>query len=128
MSDPKHTSTEKYLEAILILSRTRPVVRCIDIAKLLGLNKSSVSFAIKNLREQQYITVTEDKFIYFTELGREIAESVYERNEVLRDWLIRIGVDHDTATRDADRIKHVISPESIEAIKKTVGSDTHKQL
>jgi Mn-dependent DtxR family transcriptional regulator len=122
MNEPKQASTEKYLEAILILSRTRPVVRGIDIARKLDLNKSSVSSALKNLREQQYITVTEDKFIYFTERGREIAESVYERNEVLRDWLIGIGVDKETAALDASRIKYVISTKSIEAIKKLICS------
>jgi Mn-dependent DtxR family transcriptional regulator len=117
MNEHRQASVEKYLETILILSQTRPVVRCVDIAKKLGLNKSSVSFALKNLREKQYITVNEDKFIYFTEHGREIAESVYERNEVLRGWLIGIGVDKETAAEDANRIKHVISEKSIEAIK-----------
>jgi Mn-dependent DtxR family transcriptional regulator len=47
---------------------------------------------------------------------------------VLRDWLIGIGVDQQTAAKDASRIKHVISPKSIEAIKKTGGSKPRKQL
>jgi Mn-dependent DtxR family transcriptional regulator len=117
MNEHKQTSVEKYLEAILILSRTRPVVRCVDIANKLSLSKSSVSFALKNLKEKHYITVNEDKFIYLTEHGREIAELVYERNEVLHNWLIGIGVDKETAAEDANRIKYVISAKSIEAIK-----------
>jgi Mn-dependent DtxR family transcriptional regulator len=117
MNDRKKEAMERYLETILILSRSRPVVRCVDIAEELGVNKSSVSFALKNLREEQYITVTKEKFIYFTDRGREIAETVYERREVLRDWLIGLGVDRQTAAEDASRIKHVVSKESFAAIK-----------
>jgi Mn-dependent DtxR family transcriptional regulator len=117
MNDRKKETTERYLEMILILSKSRPVVRCVDIAEALGVNKSSVSLALKNLREGQYITVTKEKFIYFTDRGREIAETIFERDEILRDWLTGIGVDDQTASEDASRMKHVISTESIEAIK-----------
>jgi Mn-dependent DtxR family transcriptional regulator len=117
MSSCKKDTVETYLEAILILSRRKPVVRCVDIAEELGINKSSVSLALKNLREDQYITVTQEKFIYFTDRGRAIAETIFERNEILRDWLTGIGVDDQTAVEDARRIKHVISAKSIEAIK-----------
>jgi Mn-dependent DtxR family transcriptional regulator len=120
MNNCKKESIERYLETILILSKSRPVVRCVDIAEELGVNKSSVSLALKNLREEHYITVTKEKFIYFTDRGRTIAEMIFERNEILRDWLIGIGVDQKIATEDARRIKHVISTESIEAIKNTL--------
>jgi Mn-dependent DtxR family transcriptional regulator len=120
MNNRKKETTERYLETILVLSKSRPVVRCVDIAEELGVNKSSVSLALKNLREEQYITVTKEKFIYFTDRGRAIAEMILERNEILRDWLIGIGVDHKIAAEDARRMKHVISAESIEAIRHTL--------
>ena len=59
-------SAENYLETILILSKTRPVVRSVDIAEELGFKKSSVSVAMKNLREKAHITVTKEGFIYLT--------------------------------------------------------------
>ena len=111
-------SAENYLETILILSKKKPVVRSVDIAKELGYKKSSVSVAMKHLREKEHITVTKEGFIYLTDSGREIAEMIYERHEFLRDWLIRLGVDEATATEDACRMEHVISRESFEAIKK----------
>lgn len=110
-------SAENYLETILMLSKIRPVVRAVDIANHLGFKKSSVSIAMKNLRQKEHITVTEDGFIYLTESGRAIAEMIYERHELLSSWLIRLGVDEETATEDACRIEHVISKESFEAIK-----------
>lgn len=113
-------SAENYLETILILSKQLPVVRSVDVANELGFKKSSVSIAMKNLREKQHITVTDAGFIYLTESGRAIAEMIYERHQLLSAWLIQLGVDEKVATADACKIEHVISAESFEAIKKHV--------
>ncbi len=113
-------SAENYLETILILSKKLPVVRGVDISNELGFKKSSVSIAMKNLREKQHITVTDAGYIYLTESGLEIAEMIYERHQFLSSWLMRLGVDEKIATEDACRIEHVISKESFEAIKKYV--------
>ena len=111
-------SAEDYLETILMLSKKLPVVRSVDIANELGFKKSSVSIAMKNLREKNHITVTDAGFIYLTDSGKEIAEMIYERHEFLSNWLISLGVPSETATEDACKIEHVISKESFEAIKK----------
>ncbi len=113
-------SAENYLETILILSKKRPVVRSVDIAEELGFKKSSVSVAMKNLREKNHITVTKEGFIYLTESGLEIAEMIYERHEVLSQWFIRLGVNPKTAVEDACRIEHDLSAESFDAIKKYI--------
>ena len=113
-------SAENYLETILILSKSHPVVRSVDVATELDFKKSSVSVAMKNLREKNHITVTDAGFIYLTESGREIAEMIYERHRLLSDWLIRLGVSEETANEDACRMEHVISAESFEAIKRHV--------
>ena len=111
-------STENYLETILMLSKQLPVVRSVDIANELGFTKPSVSIAMKNLREKQYITVTEAGFIYLTDAGKEIAERIYERHELITSGLIKLGVDKEIAEEDACKIEHVISAESFAAIKK----------
>ena len=113
-------SSENYLETILMLSKTLPVVRGVDIANHLGFKKSSVSVAMKNLREKKHITVTDAGYIYLTDSGREIAEMIYERHEFISKWLISLGVPEEIALEDACRIEHVISKESFEAIKKHV--------
>ena len=113
-------SAENYLETILILSKKKPVVRSVDIANELGFKKSSVSIAMKNLREKNQITVTEEGYIYLTEEGTRIAEMIYERHERISEWLISIGVPEEIAIEDACRIEHVISPESFQAIKEKV--------
>ncbi|MBR4083979.1 MAG: metal-dependent transcriptional regulator [Lachnospiraceae bacterium] len=110
-------SAENYLETILMLSKVRPVVRSVDIAEELGYKKSSISVAMKNLREKEHITVTKEGFIYLTDTGKEIAEMIYERHELLTKWLISLGVDEAIASEDACKIEHVLSTESFEAIK-----------
>lgn len=111
-------SAENYLETILMLSKQLPVVRSVDIANELGFKKSSVSIAMKNLREKNHITVTDAGYIYLTESGKEIADMIYERHELLTSWLIRLGVPQDIAAEDACKVEHVLSKESFEAIKK----------
>lgn len=113
-------SSENYLETILILSKQLPVVRSVDIANELGFKKPSVSIAMKNLREKKYITVTDAGFIYLTDSGKEIAEMIYERHEVLSKWLEQIGVPKEIASEDACKIEHDLSKESFEAIKKYI--------
>ena len=119
-------SAENYLETILMLSRKLPVVRSVDIANELGFKKPSVSIAMKNLRQKEYITVTDAGFIYLTESGKTIAESVYEKHEFLSNWLQQIGVDETIASEDACKIEHVISQTSFEAIKEYVKKCTCK--
>ena len=113
-------SAENYLETILILGKKHPSVRSVDIAEELGFKKSSVSVAMKNLREKGHIVVSKEGFITLTDSGLAIAEMIYERHELLSAWLTRLGVDPETAAEDACRIEHVISAESFEAIKRHI--------
>lgn len=116
-------SAENYLETILMLSKVRPVVRSVDIAEELGYKKSSISVAMKHLREAEHITVTKEGFIYLTDSGRNIAEMIFERHELLTTWLMRLGVSEKTASEDACRIEHDISQESFEAIKNYISKN-----
>lgn len=119
-------SAENYLETILILSNSHPVVRSVDVAAELGFKKSSVSVAMKKLRENNHILVSPEGYITLTETGKEIADRIYERHTLLSSWLEQLGVDPKTAVNDACRIEHVISAESFEAIKRHIQEKTSK--
>lgn len=110
-------SAENYLETILILKNRLGVVRSIDIVNELGYYKPSVSIAMKRLRESNHIEMNEEGYISLTEKGLYIAEKIYERHQVLSNYLIALGVDEKIALEDACRIEHVISEESFEKIK-----------
>ena len=126
MSNELNESAENYLETILILSQKLPVVRSVDIANELGFKKSSVSVAMKNLREKEHIKVDEQGFIHLTPSGLEIANMIYERHTLLSSWLIHLGVPADVAAADACKMEHVISKESFEAIKRHVYENNGK--
>lgn len=115
-----HESAENYLETILILKERVGYVRSIDIATELEFTKPSVSVAMRNLRENGYISVDRDGYITLLPEGKTIAEKMYERHQFISDWLISLGVPESTAVEDACRIEHVISEESFEALRKYV--------
>lgn len=110
-------SGEMYLETILILSQSRPIVRAIDISEYMNFSKPSVSRAMGLLKEDGYVVSDADGYLTLTESGREIAEKIYERHKVLADCLIQLGVDPETAAEDACKIEHDISDTSFAAIK-----------
>ena len=115
-------SAENYLETILVLKERNGTVRSVDIAAEMGFSKPSVSVAMRNLREQECITMGDDGLISLTDKGRSIAESVYERHTLFTQWLVSLGVDQTIAAQDACRIEHVLCKETFEAIKRHVES------
>ena len=119
-------SGEMYLETIYILLKKTNDVRSMDIAEYMNFSKPSVSRAVGLLKEGEYITVDKDGFITLTDSGKEIAAKIYERHTMLTDFLIRLGVEEETAAADACKIEHDISDRSFEAIKKHVFGNLNK--
>lgn len=113
-----YESGEMYLETILTLSNKLEVVRSIDVVREMNYSKPSVSNAMKHLKEDGYILVDDNGYITLTQVGREIAEKIYDRHTTLTQMFITLGVDDITASEDACRIEHIISDKSFNAIKK----------
>lgn len=84
----------------------------------MGFSKPSVSNAMKKLRAEGYITVTDRSKIALTEAGRKVAEATYERHCVIAASLMRIGVSEKTALEDACRMEHIISEETFACMKR----------
>ena len=123
MNHNKHKSEESvqdYLETIYILSKEKAQVRSIDIANALSYSKPSVSVAMKNLRTNGYIEVSDAGYITLTESGQTIAYAVFERHSLMTKFLVHLGVDPEIAKEDACMMEHDISEESFEALKKHI--------
>ena len=103
-----HASGEDYLEAILMLQKKSGMVR---------FSKPSISHAVGVLRDGGFLTVDKDGFLHLTDIGREIAEKIYERHRFFTEQLVAAGVDQETAEQDACRIEHAISEESFQKLK-----------
>ena len=114
-----HASGEDYLEAILVLQKEKGMVRSVDVARHMEVSKPSVCHAVATLQDGGFLTMDEDHFLHLTDVGRGVAEKIYERHCFFTEQLIAAGVDLETAERDACRIEHVISTESFEHLKKS---------
>ena len=113
-----HASGEDYLETIFLLHKKMGMVRSVDVARHMGVSKPSVCVAVNTLKDGGFLTMDEDHFLHLTDVGREVAEKIYERHCFFTEQLIAAGVDPETAEVDACRIEHVISNESFERLKK----------
>ena len=111
-----HKSAEDYLEQILILLESKGYARSVDIAEALDVKKPSVSVAMKKLRENGYVFMDKRSRISLTDKGYPIARRTYERHKTLTRFLVRLGVDEETARKDACRMEHALSNESFDAI------------
>ena len=117
MSKIYNESEEMYLETILILREEKTSVRAIDISNRMGFSRASVSRAVQNLKNKGYIDVLENDAIILLKKGEEYANNVYEKHRLLTEFLEKIGVKDKVAEEDACKIEHVISEETIQAIK-----------
>ena len=119
-----HASGEDYLETILVLQKKLGMVRSVDVARHLEVSKPSVSHAVATLRDGGFLMMDEDHLLHLTDVGREVAEKIYERHCFFTEQLITAGVDPKTAEADACRIEHIISDESFDRLKE---ADAQKQ-
>ena len=110
-------SAEMYLETIYMLSKKSQVVRSVDVAESMGYSKPSVSRAVSILKNNGYLVMNKDSSLVLTEIGIQTAEKIYERHNVLTEFLVAIGVERETASEDACKIEHVISDSTLNAIK-----------
>ena len=130
MEKKRHTtaSGEDYLEAILVLRKQKGMVRSVDVARHMGVSKPSVCVAVNTLKDGGFLTMDEDHFLHLTDVGREVAEKIYERHCFFTEQLIAAGVDPRTAEADACRIEHNISMESFEKLRDYYSSQKEKQF
>ena len=110
-------SGEMYLETILVLSQKMPAVRAIDIGEYMGYSKPSVSRAMGLLKKGALICVDRDGYITLTDDGRAVAEKIYSRHTLLKDFLSSIGIPEEIAAEDACKMEHYISDTTFNAIK-----------
>ena len=113
-------SAEDYLETMLMLQQELGYIRSIDVADRMGVTKPSVSYAVKRLRENGYITMDPDGPLHLTETGLAIARRIFERHELLIRVLTALGVSPETAREDACKIEHDLSDETFAAIRKHI--------
>ena len=112
------------MEAILVLHKKIGMVRSVDIARYMEVTKPSVCVAVNTLKDGGFLIMDENHFLHLTDIGREVAEKIYERHCFFTEQLIAAGVDRKTAEADASGIEHVISAERYERLKKRLNASS----
>ena len=118
-----HASGEDYLEAVLVIQKKKGMVRSVDVSRHMEVSKPSVCHAVVTLRDGGFLTMDEDYFLHLTDMGREVAEKIYECHCFFTEQLIAAGVDPETAEADACRIEHIISDESFLRLKEAAAQE-----
>ena len=101
-----------------MLKERQEIVRAIDVAKLMGFSKASVSIALKKMKSEDLVVVQENGNLVLTEKGEAIGSVTYAKHKILTELLEKIGVSPEQAHLDACRVEHVISDETFNALKK----------
>lgn len=109
---------EDYLEAIYHLCRDEGVARVKAIADRLEVTTPSVVGAIRKLKDLNLVIQEPYGYVRLTLEGEEIGGTISHNHEVLSDFLKDIlGLDHETASVDACKIEHAVSPETVRRLR-----------
>jgi DtxR family transcriptional regulator, Mn-dependent transcriptional regulator len=113
-SRPLSGSQEDYLEAIHRIGGRKSSVRLRDIADEMTVTLPSVHGALKHLQKLDLVRHSRYDGVELTPAGRKIAAAVFARHRILHEFLHdRLGCDDETAERDACRMEHAISAETL---------------
>ena len=109
---------DRYLSAILALSRRAPIVRSVDVAAYIGCSKACVSVAVKQMIRDALIVRDGRGPLVLSEAGVHRAAPSLERYEYFYSLLIKAGVDDGSAKEEADAIAAALSTRSFENLRK----------
>lgn len=110
-------TTEDYVELIADLIEVQQEARASDLAARLGVSAPTVSNAVSRLQDDGYIESKPYRSIFLTDKGRKLAKKCKERHQIVLEFLIRLGVDPETAEFDAEGIEHHISEQTLKIMK-----------
>lgn len=114
------TRMEDYLEVIYELITQKGYATTVDISDYLNVSSPSVTKMLQRLNESGHINYERYRGISLTESGVAVAKNMHDRHGILADFLKMIGVDEDTANRDAEGIEHHLHPETLKKLEEFI--------
>ena len=113
---------EDYVELIADLIDQTGEARVVDLAERLGVTNATVNNTIQRLQRDNLVTAERYRSIFLTDDGRRLADESRKRHELVRDFLIALGVNADVADADAEGIEHHVSQETLRAFRRFLKS------
>lgn len=118
---------EDYVELIADLIEQKGEARAVDLAGCLGVTNATVNNAIQRLRRDGLVTSKPYRSIFLTDQGRELAQSSRERHRLVQEFLTALGVDAETARKDAEGIEHHVSVATLNAFRRFLAKNRRSQ-
>ncbi len=114
------TRMEDYLEVIYELIQHKGYATTVDISNYLNVRSPSVTKMLQRLNESGHVNYEKYRGITLTESGTVVAKSIHHRHGILAEFLKMIGVDEDTANKDAEGIEHHLHPETLKKLEEFI--------
>lgn len=115
---------EDYVELIAELIETRGEARPVDIAERLGVKPPTVTKNIGRLRKAGFVRREPYRSVFLTDAGQALADACRRRHRLVVAFLIGIGIDEETAERDAEGIEHHVSDRTLAAFDRFLKDGT----
>lgn len=109
---------QDYLELIADLIDVMGEARAVDLAARLGVTAATVNSTLQRLVREGLVRKQRYRSIFLTEAGRRLAEEARERHQVVRDFLLALGIQRETAESEAEGIEHHVSPSTLAAFRR----------
>ena len=115
----RNTETaEDYTEMIADLIRESGEARAVDLAKHFGVTGPTVNSIIRRLVREDLVISKPYRSIFLTQKGQSLADYCKKRHEIVYNFLIKIGVNSETAKNDAEGLEHHVSTETLNVFEK----------
>jgi DtxR family manganese transport transcriptional regulator len=108
---------EDYVELIADLIEQTGEARVVDLSGRLGVTNATVTNTIQRLQRDGLVTCKPYRSIFLTQKGQELAATSRERHHVVREFLMALGIDAETADADAEGIEHHVSEATLHAFR-----------
>ena len=104
---------EDYVEMISDLIEETGEARTVDLAARFGVTSPTVNAIVRRLQRENLVETRPYRSIFLTEAGKALAESSRARHQIVRDFLVTIGVPETIAEEDAEGVEHHVSEETL---------------
>ena len=104
---------EDYVEMISDLIGETGEARTVDLAARFGVTSPTVNAIVRRLQRENLVETRPYRSIFLTEAGKALAESSRARHQIVRDFLVTIGVPEIIAEEDAEGVEHHVSEETL---------------
>ena len=111
---------EDYVEMIAELIDRTGEARAVDLAQRFGVTAPTVNATIQRLQKDGLVNSRPYRSIFLTEAGQSLAENCKKRHEIVRNFLVALGVDAETAEQDAEGVEHHVSAQTLACFKQFV--------